>query len=131
MLDSTVREEEQGEEQVQAAEELRRYSHFIDGAAVAPAARAYLPSEDPYTGKPWALIARGNPADAHAAVEAADRALHGPWAGLSATERGHLLWKLGELVQAAAPRLAEIERRDNGKLASEVLSQVKYMGDYF
>jgi aldehyde dehydrogenase (NAD+) len=116
---------------VQASEQLRRYDHHIGGAAVPPGSRAYLPTEDPFTGKTWALIARGNTADAHAAVEAADGAFHGPWSRLSATERGHLLWKLGERVQADAARLAEIERRDNGKLAVEVLSQVKYMGDYF
>jgi (Z)-2-((N-methylformamido)methylene)-5-hydroxybutyrolactone dehydrogenase len=116
---------------VSVAVELRKYNHFIDGASALPAARAYLPTEDPYTGEPWALIARGDRADAQAAVEAADKAFHGPWSLLSATERGHLLWKLGDLVQANAPRLAEVERRDNGKLAIEVLSQVKYMGDYF
>jgi aldehyde dehydrogenase (NAD+) len=41
------------------------------------------------------------------------------------------LWKLGDLVIANASRLAEIEQRDNGKLATEVAAQVKYMGDYF
>jgi (Z)-2-((N-methylformamido)methylene)-5-hydroxybutyrolactone dehydrogenase len=116
---------------VQASDQLRRYDHHIDGASVPPGSREYLPSEDPFTGRAWALIARGSAADAAAAVEAAERAFHGPWSRLSATERGHLLWKLGDLVQANAARLAEIERRDNGKLAAEVLSQVKYMGDYF
>ena len=116
---------------VQASGQLRRYEHYIDGTSMPPGSHDYLPSEDPFTGLPWALIARGNMADAEAAVEAAHRAFEGPWSRLSATERGHLLWKLGDLVQANAPRLAEIERRDNGKLATEVLSQVKYMGDYF
>jgi len=65
-------------------------------------------------------------------VDAASRAFEsGPWPGLSATERGHLLWKLGELVQQNAAALAEIEQRDNGKLATEVVAQVRYMGDYF
>ena len=99
---------------MQVSEQLRRYDHHIDGASVPPGSREYLPTEDPYTGKAWALIARGTLADAHAAVEAADSAFHGPWSRLSATERGHLLWKLADLVQATAPRLAEIERRDNG-----------------
>src|SRR5688572_4780170 len=116
---------------VQASGQLRRYDHHIDGASVPPGSREYLPTEDPFTGNAWALIARGSAADAHAAIEAAHVAFQGPWSLLSATERGHLLWKLGDLVQANAPRLAEVERRDNGKLAIEVLSQVKYMGDYF
>ena len=50
---------------------------------------------------------------------------------MTATQRGHALWKLGESVAANAGRLAEIEQRDNGKLSTEVTAQVKYMGDYF
>jgi aldehyde dehydrogenase (NAD+) len=110
---------------------LRSYQHYIGGMRVPPASGAYLPSEDPFTGSTWAQIARGGAQDAAAAVEAADRAFHGPWSRLTATERGHRLWKLGELIQANAARLAETERRDNGKLAAEVIAQVGYMGDYF
>ena len=42
-----------------------------------------------------------------------------------------MLWQLGDLIIANAARLAEIEQRDNGKLAAEVVAQVRYMGDYF
>ena len=42
-----------------------------------------------------------------------------------------MLWRLGDLIAANAERLAEIEQRDNGKLASEVTAQVRYMADYF
>jgi aldehyde dehydrogenase (NAD+) len=110
---------------------LRSYQHYIGGAHVPPASGAYLPTEDPFTGEVWAQIARGGEQDAAAAVEAADRAFHGPWSRLTATERGHRLWQLGELIQANAARLAQTEQRDNGKLATEVTAQVKYMGDYF
>ena len=111
---------------------LPRYDHHIDGASVAPAAGAYLATEDPYTGRTWALVARGNAADAHAAVDAAHRAFtSGAWPALTASERGRLLWKLSELISAHAPPLAQIEQRDNGKLASEVVAQVRYMADYF
>jgi acyl-CoA reductase-like NAD-dependent aldehyde dehydrogenase len=109
-----------------------RYDHYIDGASVPPASGEYLPTENPFSGKVWAEIARGNAADARAAAEAAQRAFtSGPWPELSPSERGRLLWRLGDLVIANAPRLAEIEQRDNGKLAGEVVGQVKYMGDYF
>jgi aldehyde dehydrogenase (NAD+) len=111
---------------------LQRYDHFINGAAVPPSSREYLPTEDPFTGFAWAEIARGSREDVAAAVDAAHRAFTtGPWATFTPTERGHRLWKLGELIVAHAPHLAEIERRDNGKLATEVVGQVKYMGDYF
>jgi acyl-CoA reductase-like NAD-dependent aldehyde dehydrogenase len=50
---------------------------------------------------------------------------------LSPTARGKLMRKLADLLIAKSDRLAEIEQRDNGKLAAEVVAQVKYMADYF
>jgi aldehyde dehydrogenase (NAD+) len=111
---------------------LPRYEHYIDGAAVAPATGEYLPTENPYTGQVWAEIARGNAADAERAVQAASRAFEsGRWPELTPSERGRLLWKLADLVTANAERLALIEQKDNGKLATEVVAQVRYMADYF
>ena len=116
----------------ESVEAMIRYEHYIDGVAVAPSSGEFLPTENPYTGKVWAEIARGNRSDAEAAVTAAQRAFSsGPWPALTPSERGRMLWRLGDLVVAHAPRLAEIEQRDNGKLAAEVVTQVRYMGDYF
>jgi aldehyde dehydrogenase (NAD+) len=114
------------------AHDLPRYEHYIGGRPVAPAGGQYLPTDDPYTGRTWAMIARGTAADADAAVSAARGAFEaGTWPALTASERGRLLWKLGDLVAANAERLAKIEQRDNGKLAAEVVAQVRYMADYF
>lgn len=111
---------------------LPKYDNYIDGAFVPPSSGQYFPSENPFSGQAWALVARGNQADVDAAVAAADRAFNsGAWSTFSATQRGHLLWTLGDLIIANAERLAEIERRDNGKLAAEVTTQVRYLGDYF
>ena len=44
---------------VRVTAELPRYTHYIDGACVAPTSNQYLETENPYTGKAWALIARG------------------------------------------------------------------------
>jgi (Z)-2-((N-methylformamido)methylene)-5-hydroxybutyrolactone dehydrogenase len=111
---------------------LPRYEHHIDGRPVAPAAGRYLPSEDPYTGRAWCEVARGDAADVAAAVAAARRAgREGAWPKLNASERGRLLWRLADRITANADRLAEVEQRDNGKLATEVVSQVRYMADYF
>ncbi|MDB6002734.1 MAG: aldA, partial [Rhizobacter sp.] len=117
---------------MQTVEQLQRFDHYIDGRSVPPAGGEYFPTDDPYTGLQWALVARGNAADADAAVQAASRAFEqGAWPALTPSQRGQLLWKLGELVQANAERLAAIEQRDNGKLSTEVIAQVRYMGDYF
>ncbi len=111
---------------------LPRYEHFIDGAVQAPSSGDYLPTDDPFTGKTWGWIARGNRSDAERAVKAARTAFEaGAWPALTASERGRMLWRLADLITANAPRLAEIERRDNGKLATEVVAQVRYMADYF
>ncbi|MGB3425336.1 MAG: aldehyde dehydrogenase [Castellaniella sp.] len=108
-----------------------KYDHFINGAPVPPASGDYFDTENPYSGEAWAQIARGNAADVNAAVAAAKAAFEGAWGGLTATRRGQLLRRLADLIIEHAPRLAEIEQRDNGKLSSEVVAQVRYMGEYF
>lgn len=111
---------------------LPRYDHLIGGRNVAPSSGEYLPTDDPWSGCTWALIARGSAADAQAAAAAAHQAFtSGAWPALTPSERGRLLWRLADLIATHAPRLAQIEQRDNGKLASEVLAQVRYMADYF
>ncbi len=108
------------------------YGHYIDGAVTPPSSGEYFATDDPYTGEPWARIARGAAADVKAAVAAARSALQtGAWPTLSATQRGKLLRKVGDLVAANADKLAEIEMRDNGKLAAEVNVQVRYVAEYF
>jgi len=114
------------------SEGLPRYVNYIGGRMLPPASGRYLPTEDPYSGKAWASIARSTAEDVDHAVGAADGALRsGEWPALTPSERGRMLWRFGDIIAAHAGRLAEIERRDNGKLASEVVAQVRYMADYF
>ena len=111
---------------------LPSYGHYIGGVVTAPSTGEYFTSDDPYTGLPWARVARGAAADVAAAVAAARSAGEtGAWPALSATQRGKLLHKVGDLIVANADRLAEIEMRDNGKLAAEVTTQVRYVAEYF
>ncbi|TPG21716.1 aldehyde dehydrogenase [Sphingomonas koreensis] len=112
--------------------DLPNYTHFIDGARVSSGDGRVFASDDPFTGQPWAEIARGGPTEVDAAVASAKCAFReGAWPALTASKRGALLRKVADLIVANADRLAEIERRDNGKLAAEVVAQVRYMGDYF
>ena len=110
---------------------MRRYGHYIDGQEVPPAGAAYFGTDNPYTGLTWAEIARGTAADVDAAVAAAKRAGEGEWSQITPSARGKLLRRFADLVIENAPRLAEIEMADNGKLAAEVVAQVRYMGEYF
>jgi aldehyde dehydrogenase (NAD+) len=109
---------------------LRRYGAYVDGAERAPAGGEYFETQDPYSGETWALVARCTSADVDAAVGAAKRAFES-WSRLRPSQRGRLLRKFADLIVASADRLAEIERRDNGKLAAEVNAQVRYLGEYF
>ena len=87
---------------------------------------------NPYSGEVWAEIPRADAADADAAVTAADRAFRSSeWRGLTATQRGRMLSRFGDLLAEHAEELAEIEVRDNGKLHAEVLIQCRYMTQWF
>lgn len=113
------------------SEALPKYGHYIDGAMTPPALGDYFPTENPYSGEPWALIARGGQGDVDAAVTAASRAFNGEWSALTPSHRGKLLRGFADQMIDHAQRIAEIERRDNGKLAAEVVDQVRYLGEYF
>ena len=103
---------------------MQKHQHYIDGKFVDPASGKWFESYNPFTGKPWALIAQGDATDADHAVHAAHRAFtDGPWPQLTPTQRGLLLHKLGDLVARNAKKLAEIEVRDNGKLIAEMAGQ--------
>ena len=111
---------------------MRKLKMFIDGAWAEPQSAEWFETIDPYTGEAWALIPRGNRHDADRAVEAAARAFEGgPWGALQAKERGDLLFKLAESFARDAERLADIEVRDNGKLMSEMLGQMRYIPQWF
>ena len=89
-------------------------------------------SIDPYRGEAWAKIPRGSKADADKAVKAANEAMwRGPWSKMTASARGKVMRKLGDLVAANAERLAEIEVRDNGKLMAEMLRQLRYHPEWW
>ena len=65
-------------------------------------------------------------------MQAAHRAFtSGPWPALSASRRGALLRKLGDLIADNAEWLARIEMKDNGKLFAELLMQMRYMSSYY
>ena len=105
---------------------------FIDGQWTDGARRDVFESDDPYRGKPWALIPRGTADDVDRAVRAAHRALtSGEWPKLTASKRGALLRRLGDLITERSAHLAAIEVRDNGKLYAEMSAQCAYMAQWY
>ncbi|NNM72821.1 aldehyde dehydrogenase [Enterovirga sp. DB1703] len=119
-------------DQAERPASIERYSMFIDGQEVQDASGRTIESLNPYSGKPWALVPDGSEADVDRAVRAARHAFDkGPWGQMTATQRGALLRKLGDIIARDAEELATIESRDNGKLYREMLGQWKYIPEWF
>ena len=111
---------------------MQRYQMYIDGTFVDASSAKWFDSFNPYTGEVWAQIAEGGSADVDRAVNAAHRAFaSGPWSQLTASQRGALLRKLGDLITRDARKLAEFEVRDNGKLIAEMAGQLNYIPQWF
>ncbi|MDA0823136.1 MAG: aldehyde dehydrogenase [Proteobacteria bacterium] len=111
---------------------LPRFNAYINGASVEPSSKEYFETVNPYTSKPWAEVARCNAVDANAAVEAAYTAFtSGEWPKMTATQRGALLHRFGDLLAKHADELAEYEVRDNGKLISEMGLQCHYIPQWY
>ena len=70
---------------------------------------------DPSDGSAFAEIARGGAEDIDRAVASARAAFQTHWCKTPGFERGRLIRRLGELVEAHHDELAELESRDTGK----------------
>jgi aldehyde dehydrogenase (NAD+) len=111
---------------------LTKYQTVIDGRWVDSASGQFFETDNPYTGKPWALIPRCTADDVDRAVRAAHKAFtSGDWPKLTASKRGTLLRRLGDLVAEHSKFLAEIEVRDNGKLIAEMNTTTAYMAQWY
>ena len=71
---------------------------------------------NPATGEENCEIAEADAADVDRAVKAARAAFdRGPWRKVAASERGRLLHRLSDLIEAKGDELAGLESFDNGK----------------
>ena len=96
---------------------LKRANRLLIGGRWTPAAneRTFV-TYNPATGEPLAQCAEGDARDIHLAVVAARAAFEsGPWRRMTPSERGKVIWKIGDLILAHADELAELESLDNGK----------------
>src|ERR1700678_144913 len=88
---------------------------FINGEWTDAASGKTFETPDPATGETLALIAEGEAEDIDRAVRAARAAFEGPWSRLTASERGRIIWRIGDLILEHADELAQLESRDTGK----------------
>jgi phenylacetaldehyde dehydrogenase len=89
---------------------------FIDGRWVDAASGRTFVTPNPATGEALATVAEGDVQDVDRAVRAARRAFEeGPWAHMTPSERGRIIWRIGDLILEHVDELAQIETLDNGK----------------
>ncbi|MGD0568009.1 MAG: aldehyde dehydrogenase family protein [Candidatus Sulfotelmatobacter sp.] len=89
---------------------------LINGKWVNSISGKTFPTYNPATGEVLAQVAEGDREDIEQAVKAARKAFdHGPWRKLTASERGRLIWKLADLLEAHTEEFAYLESLDNGK----------------
>jgi aldehyde dehydrogenase (NAD+) len=74
---------------------------------------------NPATGEVICRVAEGDKADIDLAVKAARKAFEsGPWPKMTASDRGRLMHKLADAIEANIEELAALESLDNGKPVS-------------
>jgi aldehyde dehydrogenase (NAD+) len=93
---------------------------LIDGQWVNSASGKTFPTLNPATEEVIAHVQEGDAADIDRAAKAARKAFDsGPWSKMDARDRGRLLYKLADLIEANLEELAQLEVLDNGKPISE------------
>jgi aldehyde dehydrogenase (NAD+) len=96
---------------------------LIDGKWVGSASGKMFPTLNPATGEAICQIAEGDKADIDRAVKAARKAFEtGPWSRMNASDRGRLIYKLADAIEANAKELAALESLDNGKPYTDSLN---------
>ncbi len=111
---------------------MKKYPMLINGEQVVAQDDTWIASTNPYTLQDHGQIPRGKKIDADLAVESAYNAFHSDeWQSLTASSRGKLLRKIGDLISENIDELATLEVQDNGKLLSEMRAQVQYLPEYF
>lgn len=92
---------------------------YLGGTFRKAATGEVFPVLNPATGEVLARVARGGKEDVDQAVALARKALEGSWGRTSPDERGRLLFRLSELIEAHADTLAALEALNVGKPYAE------------
>jgi hypothetical protein len=88
---------------------------FINGQWADAASGKTFETPNPATGETLARVAEGDAEDINRAVQAARAAFDGPWSRMSPSDRGRIIWRIGDLILEHVDELAQLESLDNGK----------------
>jgi aldehyde dehydrogenase (NAD+) len=87
---------------------------------------AEFPAVNPFNREVWASISQSDTADVEMAVATARTAFEAVWRNTTGNVRAGLLYKLADLLEQNAERLALLESTDNGKIIRETRGQVHF-----
>ncbi|MBV6271346.1 aldehyde dehydrogenase [Alcaligenaceae bacterium CGII-47] len=101
-----------------------KYSLFIGGEWTTQPDQHYFPAINPYSQEVWAEIPQASEAQVIDAIDSARAAFNQVWSKTSGLERGKLMNRLADLLDADAERMSILESTDNGKVIRETSTQM-------
>jgi len=101
-----------------------KYSLFIGGEWVTGPDQEYFPAVNPYNQEIWAEVPQASENQVIQAIDAARDAFETAWSKTSGLERGRLMNRMADLLEADAQRMAVLETTDNGKVIRETKTQM-------
>ncbi len=111
----------------------KTHKMLINGKWVDAASGKTFPTYNPATGEVLSRVAEGDKEDINRAVRAARAAFDsGPWSKTTPSERGRMIWRLGDLIEKHLEEFAQLESLDNGKpLSVARVADVPLAADLF
>ncbi len=109
----------------------QKYQLFIDGKWRDASDGATMPAINPYNQEVHAIVPVASVSDVEDAIAAARRAFDNVWSKTTPGERAKLLYRVADLLEADADRMALLETTDNGKVIRETHNQMGYAARIF
>jgi aldehyde dehydrogenase (NAD+) len=109
----------------------QKYQLFIDGKWRDASDGATMPAINPYNQEVHGIVPVASVSDVEDAIAAARRAFDNVWSKTTPGERAKLLYKVADLLDADADRMALLETTDNGKVIRETHNQMGYAARIF
>ncbi len=106
---------------------------LIDGEWVDAKDGKTFATIDPSTEEVLVQVAQASAVDVDRAVVAARNAFESPspWSRMTPRERSHLLWRIGDMIDAQAEEFAQLESLDNGKSLASARGDVGVAAELF
>lgn len=105
---------------------MQHFQLFIDGRFTDSRSGARFETINPFDRSAWATVSQAGEEDVADAVAAARKAFETTWRKTSGLERGRLMGKLADLLEASAAHMGTLESTDNGKVIRETKPQMVF-----